>query len=127
MTSKKKENFMSKINAAKLADATRTATAALTFEDEGVRQTDNFKVEYRALSPRMMRELSDTVVDENDRVDIVKYLLKVVRSMPEVVGEDGQPIILTEGFFDTMDSSNLKSIFKAIQDDVSPNEKPLGS
>jgi hypothetical protein len=101
---------MRKIKASKLADVTHITSAKLKFPGE-----DSFRIDYRGLSPKVARQLGESATAEN-RVEMAKYLAAAVKCMPEVVGDDEQPVAMTVEFFDSMETENLRSIFEAVQE-----------
>jgi hypothetical protein len=114
---------MAKIKAKQLADVEHRTTARLSFPgDDGERQTDDFVIIYRGMSPKMARELNESLTPKGERIEIAKYLAAAVKGMPEVVGEDDQPVACTFEFFDAMEPANLAAIFTAVQEGYSPND-----
>jgi hypothetical protein len=112
-----------KIKGNKLTDAKRSVNVTFFFEDDnGERQEIKTKVIYRALSPKLLRELADmTEASEENRRAVAEQLAKVVYQLPDVVGEDDQPIKVDVDFFDALSFDNLTAINKAIQEDIHPN------
>ena len=115
---------MAKIKANKLADVAHTTSAVLTFPDDaGQSQKDTFTIIYRGMSAKTMRDLAESRIGEN-RVEKAKYLATVVKQMPEVIGDDEQPVEITFEFFDSMEIDNLSAIFDAVQEGYNPNPSP---
>jgi len=100
-------------------NSTRTVVVPLTFEDDdGQRLTENFKVIYRAMSPKVWREMTE--IEKANERNIAASLAGMVVSIPDIHGEDDQPIPITEESLDRMTQDNLLAIQNAILHDINP-------
>jgi hypothetical protein len=112
---------MPKATLSQFIAATRTINVPLTFEVDGERKTEDFKVIYKAYSPKVAREMS--VLEDEKKDDLAGVLAEIVVSIPEVEGEDG-PLAITAENLDLMAQDNLLAIYKAITVDIRPTKAP---
>jgi len=113
---------MPKVNVSQFVAATRTIIVPLTFEDDaGERQTEGFKVVYKAYSPRVARQMDELQKQSAD--SITEVLAAIVVSIPEIGNGEG-PIAITAENLDQFSNENLLAIYKAIVDDVRPIQAP---
>src|SRR5688572_29541410 len=83
----RRKGFM-KAKANRFINSTRTVLVPLTFEEGGERKTEDFKVIYKAFSPRVAREMEKLEEDSTD--DLPRVLAGVIISIPEITdGENG--------------------------------------
>lgn len=116
---------MPKLKANRLSGVTHATKAKLTWkEDDGSTASGEFTVVYRGMSPKVARGLSESVADESNRVEMAKYLDATVVSLPEVVGDDEQPVVVSFEFFDAMEIENLRAVFNAVSEGYNPNAQP---
>ncbi len=108
---------------------TRTVKAKLTFEEDGVRKTDEFTVHYKSLSPARLRKLNEMQADGDNTRAFAEALAEIITSIPEIVeGEEGAetPIQISADVLDNLfDWPNLNAINDAITADTFPKQQPL--
>ena len=103
----------------------------LTFENEqGDRETENFTVVYRSYSTKQV-EAFETELPETQRKDgtipfsvmLAKQVVSITDKDGEpLTGDDGEPVNLANGFFETMPLEEVKALHDRIQDDIFPQK-----
>jgi hypothetical protein len=116
-----------RITAQRAKNPTFTVEAVLTFEIEGERFTDTYKIIYNGLSARIMRELLDDVPDEGDEITeenrnaVAAQLAQLVADIPDITNDEGTgPATFDAAFFDGLTLHNLKAINDAVRNDINP-------
>jgi hypothetical protein len=112
--------------ASQFINATRTILVPLTFEADGERKTEEFKVIYRAYSPKVARELAALEEDETNR-SVAKSLAGVVVSLPDITDDNERPLAITEETLNEFANENLTAIYQAILKDIRPTPAPTTS
>ncbi|HEY0545318.1 MAG TPA: hypothetical protein VGC91_08090 [Pyrinomonadaceae bacterium] len=119
----------------KFANATRTCVAKLTFEEGGVRQTEDHRVVYHSFSPKVEKEIAEIVAEGNKAKEageevstlaLARQLATIVSDLPDMcegTPESPQPVKITVELLAVFSGDNLASIFEAIQEDINPSKK----
>lgn len=97
-------------------------------DDSGEVKTHQIRVRYRSLTTQEIKARRAELIerqktDPNDLVYLSETLAKRIESLPDLIGEDGQPLEITEQFLESLLVENLQAIDKAIADDASSPAK----
>lgn len=101
--------------------------ATLHFDDEnGVQQSHEVTVVFIGRSVAEGRKLRD-ILDAEGKYQFVDYCAAFVKSIPEIIGDDNQPVAITKEFLDTWTVENVQAIHNAVEKAIEgPNERPSG-
>lgn len=116
-----------KISVARLTSQARhTVIVPLTLEDEaGNVEKVDARVVYRGISLKEGAALDEQLEKLPDnRAKLVFILTSNVISLPDFVGDGGDPVEPTHEFFDALDTVVLNRIHDAITEDRNPNARP---
>jgi hypothetical protein len=125
---------MRKIRASRIVDITHEAKAKIIFtDDDGQQVTEEVAIIVRGISPKVSRGIRESLSEDAGKrhVEMARYLEKTVKSIPQFVDEDDQPVPLTFDFFDAMENTeerpNVKNIFEAVVECYDPKTQPSGA
>lgn len=97
-------------------------TAVITYVEDGALHSETVTVIYRPLSAATQRDFMDEIFDERNGYKFADYVAKLVISIPELLDEQGQPVLITSEFAWNMTIENLRAIHDAIEADQHPKE-----
>ena len=113
------------IKATNVLNTRRTVKVKLAFEADGERRVEEVRVVYRGMSLKFAREFEGA--SDEDRQEVITQLTKIVVGLPDILGDDDQPIAPTADFFESLEIENLRTISDAIGNDINPPTKPSAS
>jgi hypothetical protein len=111
-------------NARQFINATRTIIVPLVFEENGERKTEDFKVIYKAYSPKLAAEMSE--IEKAEGANVARSLAKILVSIPDI--RDGEePLAMSEVNLEQFSAENLKVIYEGVFKDINPTAAPATS
>lgn len=118
-----------RITGTQAKEPTFSVKALLKFEIAGERIEDDYRVHYRGLSSKVLREMfidpeGEEVTDEN-RNAVAEQLATLIMCIDDIVDideetEEATHSVIDVAFLDGLTLENLKSINDAIKNDINP-------
>ena len=110
----------------------RECTAPFIHPDEsGELKTHQIRVRYRSVTSRDLKaQRADMFArheaNPNGIVYLSETLAKRIESLPDLIGEDGEPVQISEDFLDTLAVENLQAINQAINEGTDGKSRKAG-
>lgn len=78
---------------------------------------------FRGRSVGQNRKFAE-LIGEDGKYQFVDYLAHYVTQIPELIGEDDQPVTISRELFDTWSVENVTALHDAIEEVINPQQPP---